>query len=57
MASTDDQERIGDLMTRAVLVGRAINAPALRAVTASIEQGAVAAIEDDVLAGRVVPEY
>ena len=51
------QERIGDLMTRAVLVGRAVNAPALRAVTASIEQGAVAAIEDDVLDGRVVPEY
>jgi hypothetical protein len=44
-------------MTRAVLVGRAVDEATLRAVTASIEQSAVAAIEGDVLAGRVVPEY
>ncbi len=51
------REQIGDRMTRAVLVGRAVDAATLRAVTASIEQSAVAAIENDVLAGRVVPEY
>ena len=51
------REQIGDRMTRAVLVGRAVDAATLRAVTASIEQSAVAAIENDVLAGRVVPEF
>lgn len=51
------RERIGDRMTRAVLVGRAAEAPSLRAVTAPIDSAAVAAVEADVLAGRVLPEY
>jgi hypothetical protein len=51
------RDLIGDRMTRAVLVGRASDAAALRAVTAPIEAAAVAAIQEDVLAGRVVPEY
>jgi len=51
------RQKIGDRMTRAVLVGRATEAATLRAVTASIESGDVAAIQLDVLAGRVVPEY
>lgn len=51
------RDRIGDRMTRAVLVGRAVDAAVMRAVTAPIESGEVAQIELDVLAGRVVPEY
>jgi YhfZ-like protein len=49
--------QIGDRMTRAVLVGRAADAAMMRAVTAPIERDAVAQIQLDVLAGRVVPEY
>ncbi len=49
--------RIGDRMTRAVLVGRAVDAAVMRAVTASIQSDAVAQIQLDVMAGRVVPEY
>jgi hypothetical protein len=44
-------------MTRAVLVGRTIEAAIMRAVTAPIRTADVAAIQVDVLAGRVVPEY
>jgi hypothetical protein len=51
------RERIGDQMTRAVLVGRTIEAAIMRAVTAPIRTADVAAIQVDVLAGRVVPEY
>jgi len=51
------QEQIGDRMTRAVLVGRAVDAEVMRAVTAPVERDAVAQIQLDVLAGRVVPEY
>jgi hypothetical protein len=51
------REQIGDRMTRAVLVGRAVDAAMMRAVTASIDDTEVAQIELDVLAGRVVPEY
>jgi hypothetical protein len=51
------REKIGDRMTRAVLVGRAADAALMRAVTAPIEQAAVDQIQLDVLAGRVVPEY
>jgi hypothetical protein len=51
------QEQIGDRMTRAVLVGRAVDAAMMRAVTAPVERDAVAQIQLDVLAGRVVPEY
>jgi YhfZ C-terminal domain/Helix-turn-helix domain len=49
--------KIGDRMTRAVLVGRASDAGLMRAVTAPIEPAAVHQIQLDVLAGRVVPEY
>jgi YhfZ C-terminal domain/Helix-turn-helix domain len=51
------REQIGDRMTRAVLVGRAVDAAVMRAVTASIQSAAVAQIQLDVMAGRVVPEY
>ena len=51
------RERIGDRMTKAVIVGRAADAELMQAVTASIRAGDVAAIQADVLAGRVVPEY
>jgi len=51
------REQIGDRMTRAVLVGRALDASVMRAVTAPIESAAIAQIQLDVLAGRVVPEY
>jgi hypothetical protein len=49
--------KIGDRMTRAVLVGRSADAAPLRAVAAPIQPEAVAQIEADVLAGRIVPEY
>ncbi len=51
------REQIGDRMTRAVLVGRAVDAATLRAVTAPILSAEVARIQLDVMAGRVVPEY
>jgi YhfZ C-terminal domain/Helix-turn-helix domain len=49
--------QIGDRMTKAVLVGRAVDAAVMRAVTAPIQSAAVAQIQLDVMAGRVVPEY
>jgi YhfZ C-terminal domain/Helix-turn-helix domain len=51
------REEIGDRMTRAVLVARAVDAAVMRAVTATIQSAAVAQIQLDVMAGRVVPEY
>ena len=51
------RREIGDRMTRAVLVARAGDAAVMRAVTASIQSAEVASIQQDVLAGRVVPEY
>ena len=51
------RDRIGDRMTRAVLVGRAAEVAVMRAITAPIESAAIAQIQVDVLAGRVVPEY
>jgi YhfZ C-terminal domain len=53
----DVREQIGDRMTRAALVGRAIDAAVMRAVTVPIQSAAVAQIQLDVLAGQVVPEY
>lgn len=53
----DVRESIGDRMTRAVLVGRAVDAAVIRAVTAPIQSAAVAEIQRDVMAGRVIPEY
>ena len=51
------REKIGDRMTRAVLVGRAVDGPIMRVVTGPIQSAEVAQIQLDVLAGRVVPEY
>ena len=51
------REKVGDRMTRAVLVGRAVDAAIMRAVCAPIRSEDVAQIQADVLAGRVVPEY
>jgi len=51
------RERIGDRDTRAVLVGRSVDAPALRAVCAVLDAREVERIQLDVIAGRMVPEY
>jgi hypothetical protein len=51
------REQIGDTDTRAVLVGRAADAPVLRAITAPLDGDEVERIQLDVMAGRVVPEY
>ena len=51
------RDKIGDTDTRAVLVGRAADAPALRALTAVLEGDEVERIQLDVMAGRTVPEY
>ena len=51
------QERIGDRDTRAALVGAFVDAPALRAVTAVLDPNRVEAIQQDVMSGRLVPEY
>jgi len=51
------REQVGDSDTRAVLVGRAADAPALRALTSSLDGGEVERIQLDVMAGRTVPEY
>jgi hypothetical protein len=48
---------IGDRDTRAVLVGRHVDAAILRAVTAPIDVAEVARLQVDVMEGRVVPEY
>lgn len=48
---------IGDMDTRAVLVGRHADAAVLRAVTAPIDVAEVARLQVDVIEGRVVPEY
>ncbi len=51
------QERIGDRDTRAALVGAFVDAPALRAVTAVLDPNRVEAIQQEVMSGRLVPEY
>ena len=51
------RETVGDRMTRAVLVGRAVDAAIMEAVCAPVQSAEVARIQADVLAGRVVPEY
>lgn len=48
---------IGDMDTRAVLVGRHADEALLRAVTAPIDVAEVARLQVDVIEGRVVPEY
>ena len=51
------RRRIGNRDTRAVLVGRSVDAAILRAVTAPIDGAEVMRVELDVMEGRVVPEY
>jgi hypothetical protein len=55
--SPNVRERIGDRDTRAVLVGRSVDASVLRAVCGPLDPTQVEVIQLDVLAGRVVPEY
>jgi hypothetical protein len=51
------REQIGDRDTRAVLVGRSIDASVLRAVCEALDAAQVERVQLDVLAGRTVPEY
>ncbi len=51
------RDAIGDRDTRASLVCQATLAPSLRALTAVINRDQVTAIQRDVIAGRIVPEY
>jgi DNA-binding transcriptional regulator YhcF (GntR family) len=51
------RDRIGNRDTRAVLVGRSVDADVLRAVCATLDPSQVERIQLDVLAGRTVPEY
>ena len=51
------RERIDDRDTRAVLVGKAVDRPVLRAVCGSLDPAQVERIQLDVIAGRTVPEY
>jgi hypothetical protein len=55
--SRTTQERIGDRDTRAAFVGAAVDAPALRAVTAVLDPNRVETIQHDVMSGRIVAEY
>jgi hypothetical protein len=50
-------ERIGDRDTRAVLVGTAADSDVLRATIAVLGKPDIEHIQEDVLAGRVAPEY
>jgi len=49
--------RVGDTDTRAALVGRAVDAGVMHAVVAQIDAAEVARIQQDVMSGKVVPEY
>jgi hypothetical protein len=51
------RERIGDRDTRAVLVGRSVDASVLTAVCQALDAEQVERIQLDVIAGRTVPEY
>jgi hypothetical protein len=51
------QERVGLSDTCAVLVGRAAEAPVLRAITSTLDGAEVERIQTDVMNLRVVPEY
>jgi hypothetical protein len=51
------REQIGDIDTRAVLVGKAADRAVLEAMTAGIDGDEVERVQLDVLAGRMVPEY
>ena len=49
--------RVGDTDTRAALVGKASEAGVMHAVIAQIDAAEVARIQQDVMSGKVVPEY
>jgi hypothetical protein len=51
------RERVGDRDTRAVLVGKSVDAAVLRSVCAAMDPAQIERIQLDVLAGRTVPEY
>ncbi len=51
------RERIGDRDTRAVLVGKSVDASVLSVVCACLDPAQVERIQLDVLTGRIVPEY
>jgi hypothetical protein len=51
------RERIGDRDTRAVLVGKWVDASVLRAVCEALDPAQIERIQLDVMAGRTVPEY
>jgi hypothetical protein len=51
------RERIGDRDTRAVMVGRSVDASVLRAVCEALDPVQVERVQLDVIAGRTVPEY
>jgi hypothetical protein len=51
------RERIGDRDTRAVLVGKSVDASVLRAVCVALDPNQVERVQLDVMAGRTVPEY
>jgi hypothetical protein len=51
------RERIGDRDTRAVLVGKSVDASVLRAVCEALDPAQIERIQLDVVAGRMVPEY
>jgi hypothetical protein len=51
------RDRIGDRDTRAVLVGKSVDAAVLRAVCEALDADQVERVQLDVLAGRTVPEY
>lgn len=51
------RDAIGDRDTRAALVCQATLAPSLRALTAVINRDQLTAVQRDVIAGRIVPEY
>ena len=51
------RERIGDRDTRAVLVGRSVDASVLGAVCSALDPTQVERIQLDVINGRTVPEY
>jgi hypothetical protein len=51
------RDRIGDRDTRAALVGRVSDAPVLREVCSALDPAELERIQNDVVEGRVVPEY
>jgi len=55
--SATARDRVGDRDTRAVFVGKAVDAAILRATTSVLDFHEVERIQDEVLTGRLVAEY